>query len=98
MYIDIISIKNVSIKYYKERNVINVNDNESKEKSKYENLIYINVRGRLCSATPPPVIANRTPPPPSQKHHFTQKHQINFCIDENHRVLSGRATEFIINL
>ena len=47
---------------------------------------------------PPSIIGNRTPPPPSQKHHFTQKHQINFCIDETHHVLSGRATEFIINL
>jgi hypothetical protein len=59
---------------------------------------YISERRRLCTATPPSVIANRTPPPPSQKHHFAQKHQINFCIDENHLVLSGRATEFIINL
>ena len=61
-------------------------------------MIYISVRVRLCTATPPSVIANSTPPPPSQKHHFTQKHQINFCNDETHLVLSGRATEFIINL
>ena len=55
-----------------------------------ENVDYINVRVRLCAATPPSVIANRTPPPPSQKHHFTQKHQINFCIDEIHRAPSRR--------
>ena len=53
-------------------------------------MVYINVRGRLCTATPPSVISNRTPPPPSQKHHFTQKHQINFCIDDIHRAPSQR--------
>ena len=55
-----------------------------------ENVVYINVRVRLCAATPPLIISNRTPPPPSQKHHFTQKHQINFCIDESHRAPSRR--------
>ena len=55
-----------------------------------ENIDYINARGRLCSATPPSVIANGTPPPPSQKHHFAQKHQINFCIDDFHRADSRR--------
>ena len=44
----------------------------------------------LCAATPDAIISNRTPPPPSQKHHFPQKHQINFCIDESHRALSQR--------
>ena len=53
-------------------------------------MVYINVRVRLCAATPPLVTRNRTPPPLSQKHHFTQKHQINFCIDENHRAPSRR--------
>lgn len=56
------------------------------------------MRGRLCAATPPSVTRNRTPPSPSQKHHFTQKHQINFCIDETHHVRSRRTATFIINL
>ena len=53
-------------------------------------MVYRDERARLCAATPPSIIANRTPPPPSQKHHFTQKHQINFCIDEIHRAPSRR--------
>ena len=51
---------------------------------------YISVRVRLCAATPPVVNHNRTPPPPSQKHHFAQKHQINFCDDEIHSLLCQR--------
>ena len=58
----------------KGNNVIKINSIKD-----FENIVYINVRVRLCAATPPSVIANRTPPPPSQKHHFTHKHQINFC-------------------
>lgn len=55
-----------------------------------ENVVYINVRGSHCTATPTSIIANLTPPPPSQKHHFTQKHQINFCIDDIRRATSQR--------
>ena len=85
-------------------NVISYNENERKRnnevKSKLidynkrgiENIDYINVRVRLCTATPDSVIGNRTPPPASQKHRFTQKHQINFCIDENHRASSQRRS------
>ena len=62
-------------------------NNESKDERKGN---YISVRVRLCAATPPSIIANRTPPPPSQKHHFTHKHQINFCIDEIHRAPNQR--------
>lgn len=58
----------------------------------FENIVYINVRVRLCAATPDSVISNRTPPPASQKHHFTQKHQINFCIDEIYRASSQRRS------
>ena len=64
----------------------NKNDNETGIKdsiiSVYErkgNVVYINVRVRLCAATPASIIGNGTPPSPSQKHHFTHKHQINFC-------------------
>ena len=63
-----------------------MNDNERES----ENMVYIDVRVRLCAATPDSIIGNRTPPPPSQKHHFAQKHQINFCIDESHRAPSRR--------
>ena len=52
--------------------IINVNERK-------ENVVYISVRVRLCAATPASIIGNGTPPPPSQKHHFTHKHQINFC-------------------
>jgi len=55
-------------------------------------MVYINVRVRLCAATPASIIDNRTPPPASQKHHFTQKHQINFCIDEIHCASSQRRS------
>ena len=61
-------------------------DKESKSENKSEsksgdkrNRDYISVRVRLCAATPASIIGNGTPPPPSQKHHFTHKHQINFC-------------------
>jgi len=54
------------------------------------NVVYISIRERLCAATPDSVISNRTPPPPSQKHHFTQKHQINFCIDDIYRADNQR--------
>lgn len=60
--------------------ICEVNNEENRNN---KNINYINARGRLCTATPPLVNRNRTPPPPSQKHHFTQKHQINFCDDEN---------------
>ena len=53
---------------------------------------YISERGRLCTSTPAFVTCNGTPPPPSQKHHFPQKHQINFCIDENHRASNQRRS------
>jgi len=56
----------------------------------FEKVVYINERVRLCAATPASIIGNRTPPPASQKHHFTQKHQINFCIDDIHRAPSQR--------
>ena len=58
-------------------------ENKSNDVRNDKNRSYISVKGSHCTATPPSIIANRTPPPPSQKHHFTQKHQINFCIDEN---------------
>ena len=70
----------------KGNNVIKINSIKD-----FENIVYINVRVRLCAATPPSVIANRTPPPPSQKHHFSQEHQINFCNDEIHCPLCGRG-------
>ena len=64
----------------------NKNDNETRIKDsiisvneRKENVVYIGKRGRLCAATPASIIGNGTPPPPSQKHHFTHKHQINFC-------------------
>ena len=54
---------------------------ESRDSCKrgYRKVVYISVRVRLCAATPASIIGNGTPPPPSQKHHFTHKHQINFC-------------------
>ena len=88
------SIKSVSIIIHRENKKEKDNENiyeiVSVSKRESENVDYISVRGRLCAATPSSVIANRTPPPPSQKHHFTQKHQINFCIDEIHRATSQR--------
>ena len=59
-------------------------------------MVYIDVKVRLCAATPDSIISNRTPPPPSQKHHFTQKHQINFCIDDIHRAPSQRGGADIV--
>ena len=56
-----------------------------------ENSDYRGERGSLCTATPASITRNRTPPPPSQKHHFAQKHQINFCNDEIHCPLCGRG-------
>ena len=68
------------------REVSSERDNENKGEVKTisvreesENRVYIDKRGRLCAATPASIIGNGTPPPPSQKHHFTHKHQINFC-------------------
>lgn len=85
MFVDDDSIINYRERKYKD-NDKEIKDSERKSKK----VVYINVRGRLCSATPPLVIVNRTPPSPSQKHHFTQKHQINFCIDDIHRADSQR--------
>lgn len=59
-------------------------------------MVYRNERGSHCTATPASIIANRTPPPPSQKHHFTQEHQINFCIDDIHRAPSQREGADIV--
>ena len=76
----------------------NITDKESCSKNKndyiknFENIVYRDVKGRLCAATPAAVIHNRTPPSPSQKHHFPQKHQINFCNDENHHAPSRRES------
>lgn len=58
---------------------------------------YIIVRVRVCTMDPAIVNDNRTPPPPSQKHHFTQEHQINFCIDESHHASDRRAVAIVIN-
>ena len=52
----------------------------------FENIVYRDERGRLCAATPASIIDNRTPPSPSQKHHFTHKHQINFCNWDYHHI------------
>ena len=51
---------------------------------------------RVCTMNPAIVNDNRTPPPPSQKHHFSQEHQINFCIDEIHRAPNQRGRADVV--
>lgn len=54
------------------------------------NVVYIVVRGRVWRGAPASIVDNQPPPTLSRKHHFSQKHQINFCIDDYYRAASYR--------
>jgi len=79
-----------------EDSIININEN----KRESENVVYINVKGSVCSETPARITNNRTPPPCFSPHITTiQNHLIllhfKFCLANVHSCQYEQGTSAI---
>jgi hypothetical protein len=77
-------------------NIINVNENEREN----ENIVYIDVRGSVCSEPPTRITNNRTPPPCFSPHITTIKvhlilQHFKFCLANVHSCQYGQGTSAI---
>lgn len=89
MFVDDDSIINYRERKYKD------NDKEIKDSEKEsEKVVYINVRGSVCSETPTRITNNRTPPPCFSPHYTTIKvhlilQHFKFCVANVHSCQYG---------